>query len=65
VSQHRNGRTQRRGPGAKADRTSTVQERLDGWRKLSPREQFQSLIVRRGNSKRQMEKLNHTPRVGA
>jgi hypothetical protein len=55
-----NGRTQRRGPGARDTRRVEGEARNAAWRALTPALQLLSLARRRGNSKRQTIKLEKT-----
>lgn len=57
MSQHRNGRSQRRGRGAKDDRIRIAEGRNEAWHNLSAAEQIASLKGRRGSSKHQLIKL--------
>jgi hypothetical protein len=52
-----NGRTQQRGEGARQRRREDGEKRNAAWQALTPGQQLASLMVRRGNSKRQVTKL--------
>jgi hypothetical protein len=52
-----NGRTQHRGRGCKDERRAEGEARNAEWRKLSVDEQVRSLIGRRGESKKQLKRL--------
>lgn len=57
MSQHLNGRSQRRGRGAKDDRIKQGEGRNEAWKGLSTAEKIASLRGRRGQSKKQLLKL--------
>jgi hypothetical protein len=52
-----NGRTQRRGQGAKDERRAEADARNAAWRLLALHDQVMSLIGRRGKSKKQLARL--------